>query len=65
MCGVQHKATDWSLLPRPEMGNATRFMCPFLNPTEAQELSCHPAEEIKKEMAARPPIEDDEVEAAE
>ncbi len=65
MCGAQHKATDW-LATRPhEIGLAARFKCPGINVTEALELSFHLEEEIRKEMASPPPIEDDEVEAAE
>jgi 3-deoxy-7-phosphoheptulonate synthase len=41
------------------------FCDPRLNATQALELSFLVAEEIKKEIAARPPFEDDEVEAAE
>jgi 3-deoxy-7-phosphoheptulonate synthase len=41
------------------------FCDPRLNATQALELSFLVAEEIKKEMASRPPVEDDEVEAAE
>jgi 3-deoxy-7-phosphoheptulonate synthase len=41
------------------------FCDPRLNATQALELSFLVAEEIKKEMASRPPMQDDEVEAAE
>ncbi len=41
------------------------FCDPRLNASQALELSFLVAEEIKKEMASRPPREDDEVEAAE
>ena len=41
------------------------FCDPRLNATQALELSFLVAEEIKKEMASRPPVDDDEVEAAE
>ena len=65
MCGAQLKATDWLTTLPHETGHAARFICLRLNATQALELSFLVAEEIKKEMAARPPIEDDEVEAAE
>ena len=47
-----------------DLNDRYRTFCDLrLNATQA--LSFPVAEEIKKEMAARPPIEDDEVEAAE